>query len=122
MSNATVLVVDDSVTMRTMLKDLLTDAGFSVDVSEDGQDALEKTSHTHFDFIFTDQNMPKLDGLGFIKSLRTMPEYQETPVVMLTTEASQEMKMKGKAVGANGWMVKPFDPSKVVMVCNKLLN
>lgn len=122
MNGAMVLVVDDSVTMRMMMRDLLTEAGFTVDVSQDGEEALQKTSHVHFDFIFTDQNMPKLDGLNFIKSLRAMPEYRETPVVMLTTEASQEMREKGRAAGANGWMVKPFDPSKVIMVCNSLLN
>jgi two-component system chemotaxis response regulator CheY len=76
--------------------------------------ALELAKTQPVDVVLTDQNMPNMDGLSLVKNLRTLPSYRETPIMMLTTESSQEMKQKGREAGATGWMVKPFDPDKLV--------
>ena len=75
-----------------------------------------------YDFVLTDQNMPRMDGLTLIKSLRALASYNTTPIVVLTTEASDDMKAKGRAAGATGWMVKPFDPAKLLQVTSKVLS
>jgi len=115
-----VLVVDDSVSIRQMVEMTLRAANFEVTLAEDGQHALDMCSGSAFDVVLTDQNMPRMDGLTLIKALRGKPAFQRVPIVMLTTEAGDDMKAKGRAAGATGWMVKPFDPNKLVTVINKL--
>lgn len=116
-----VLVVDDSPSIRQMVEVTLKGAGYDITTASDGQDALDKCKFTRFDFVLTDQNMPRMDGLTLIRSLRGMGAYTRTPIMVLTTEASADMKNQGKAAGATGWMVKPFDPNKLLEVLKKVL-
>jgi two-component system chemotaxis response regulator CheY len=89
--------------------------------AEDGQQGLEKARAGSVNLVLTDQNMPKMDGLTLVKSLRGMPQYAATPILMLTTESSDAMKAQGKAAGATGWLVKPFDPAKLLEVVKKVI-
>lgn len=116
-----ILAVDDSVSMRQMVEATLKSAGYAITVAKDGQEALELCQKQQFDFVLTDQNMPRMDGLTLVKSLRALPAYRTKPIVVLTTEASDDMKAKGRAAGATGWMVKPFDPAKLLQVAAKVL-
>lgn len=117
----TILAVDDSGSLRQMVAFSLKAAGYQVVEAVDGLDGLEKAKMQVVDLVLTDQNMPKMDGLALIKALRELPTYQKVPILMLTTEASDEMKSKGRAAGANGWLVKPFDPQKLTEVVKKVL-
>jgi two-component system chemotaxis response regulator CheY len=117
----TILAVDDSSSLRQMVAFSLKAAGYQVVEAVDGQDGLEKASQQTVDLVLTDQNMPKMDGLTLIKSLRGMPAYAKVPILMLTTESSEEMKSKGRAAGANGWLVKPFDPQRLIEVVKKVI-
>lgn len=117
----TILAVDDSGSLRQMLVFTLKAAGYQVVEAVDGRDGLEKARQTHFDLVLTDQNMPNMDGLTLIRSLRALPSYARVPVLMLTTESSDEMKSKGRAAGATGWLVKPFDPNRLTEVVRKVL-
>jgi two-component system chemotaxis response regulator CheY len=117
----TILAVDDSGSLRQMVAFSLKAAGYQVVEAVDGLDGLEKAKMQVVDLVLTDQNMPKMDGLALIKALRELPAYQKVPILMLTTEASDEMKSKGRAAGANGWLVKPFDPQKLTEVVKKVL-
>jgi two-component system chemotaxis response regulator CheY len=96
-------------------------AGYQVTEAIDGQDGLDKARTQVFDLVLTDQNMPRMDGLTLIRSLRGLPTYQKVPILMLTTESSDEMKSKGRAAGANGWLVKPFDPQRLTEVVKKVI-
>ena len=116
-----ILAVDDSPSMRKMVSFTLTGAGFQVVEAVDGVDAYEKAQSQRFDLILTDQNMPRLDGLGLTRRLRDHPEYTSTPILMLTTESSDLMKQAGRAAGATGWLVKPFDPIRLVEVIRKVV-
>jgi two-component system chemotaxis response regulator CheY len=116
-----ILIVDDSASIRQMVEATLKSANYPVTLAKDGQEALDLCKAGDFDFVLTDQNMPRMDGLTLIKSLRGLPNYRSKPIVVLTTEASDEMKAKGKAAGATGWMVKPFDPAKLLQVVAKVL-
>lgn len=116
-----ILVVDDSVSIRQMVESTFKSAGYEVQTAPDGQAALDLCQANKFDFVLTDQNMPRMDGLTLIKSLRAMASYRATPIVVLTTEASDAMKSQGRAAGATGWMVKPFDPPKLLAVASKVL-
>ena len=117
-----VLTVDDSISMRKMVAFALKSAGYGVVEAVDGNDGLEKAQgETAIDMVLTDQHMPAMDGLTLIKSLRALPQYEKTPILMLTTESSFEMKAKGKAVGATGWVVKPFDPDKLIALVKRLI-
>jgi two-component system chemotaxis response regulator CheY len=116
-----ILAVDDSASMRQMVSLTLKNAGFAVVEAVDGQDALEKIAAKDFDLVLTDQNMPRLDGIGLTQRLRENPRYKSTPILILTTESSDEMKQKGRAAGATGWLVKPIDPSKLVEVIGKVI-
>lgn len=116
-----ILVVDDSNSIRQMVQVTLKSANYQVTTAEDGQAALDLCKTSQYDFVLTDQNMPRMDGLTLIKSLRQMASYRKTPLIVLTTEASDSMKAKGRAAGATGWMVKPFDPQKLLSVAAKVL-
>jgi len=117
------LIVDDSTMLRDMLSYALNEGGYN-DVVEavDGVDGLEKAKSTVFDLIITDVNMPNMDGLTYIEELRKIPQYNKTPILVLTTERSDEMKTKGKAAGATGWIVKPFVPDQLLKAVNIVLS
>lgn len=117
----TILAVDDSGSLRQMVAFSLKAAGYDVVQAVDGQDGLNKAKEKTVDLVLTDQNMPIMDGLTLIKNLRQLGSYQKIPILMLTTESSDEMKAKGKAAGANGWLVKPFDPKRLIEVVQKVI-
>ena len=116
-----ILAVDDSPSMRKMVSFTLTGAGYQVVEAVDGVDAYEKAQAQSFDLVLTDQNMPRLDGLGLTRKLRDHPQFKTVPILMLTTESSDAMKTQGKASGATGWLVKPFDPQKLLEVVKKVI-
>lgn len=116
-----ILTVDDSISMRQMISFTLRENGYEVVEAVDGQDAISKAQNQSFDLIFTDQNMPNVDGLTLIQMLRVLPQHEKTPILMLTTEASDDMKKMGRAAGATGWLVKPFDPQKLLDIVKKVL-
>lgn len=118
---ATVLTVDDSASIRQMVGMTLKQAGYNVVEAADGQEGLDKARSGAFNLVLTDQNMPRMDGLTLVKALRGLPNYKTVPILMLTTESSDAMKMQGKAAGATGWIVKPFDPAKLLLVVKKVL-
>jgi len=110
----TVLAVDDSRTIRDMLKLALTEAGITLHLAEDGVHGLEVLSGIAPDAIISDINMPRLDGFGFIEAVRNQDRHRATPILVLTTESAPELKARARAAGATGWIVKPFDPEKLV--------
>lgn len=116
-----ILTVDDSASIRQMVSFTLTSAGYSVVEAVDGEDALTKARSAVVNLVLTDQNMPKMDGLTLIRNLRALPQYRTTPILMLTTESGEAMKTQGKAAGATGWLVKPFDPPKLLEVVKKVI-
>ena len=118
---ANILAVDDSSSMRQMVSFTLKGAGHSVVEAQDGQDALNKAKSQQFDLIVTDVNMPVMDGITFIKNLRAEANYKFTPMLMLTTESAADKKAEGKAAGATGWIVKPFNPDQLIKTINKVL-
>ena len=117
----TALIVDDSITIRQMLSFTLKEAGFAVIEAVDGQDGLERLAAQRVDLIVTDLNMPRLDGIGFIRGLRARATSKYTPVLMLTTESQESKRLEGRAAGATAWLVKPFQPEKLLMVIGKVL-
>lgn len=116
-----ILAVDDSPSMRKMVAFTLTAAGYQVIEAVDGQDALEKAQAQAVDLVLADQNMPRLDGIGLTRKLRELPRFKSTPILILTTESSDQMKQAGRAAGATGWLVKPFDPNRLIEVIKKLI-
>ncbi|MGR3320391.1 MAG: response regulator [Pseudooceanicola sp.] len=110
----TVLAVDDSRTMRDIIRMALMPAGFDVHVAEDGVDGLDVLDGLEPDAIITDINMPRMDGFGFIDAVRAQEDHRATPILVLTTESAPELKMRARNAGATGWIVKPFDPGKLV--------
>lgn len=115
-----VLTVDDSKTMRDMVVFTLKGAGFEVLEASDGVQALSTLNGANVDLIITDINMPNMDGVALIKQLRAKPNFKSTPILILTTEGSDEKKAEGRAAGATGWIVKPFAPDKLLQVVNKV--
>ena len=115
------LVVDDSASMRQMVAFTLTAAGFQVIQGCDGKDALNKVAVKAVNLVVTDLNMPVMDGIALITQLRSMPEYKFIPILMLTTESQDEKKKQGRAAGATGWMVKPFNPEQLMSVVGKVV-
>ena len=118
---AAILAVDDSTSLRQMVAFTLKSSGFEVIEAVDRQDALDKLRDRSVDLVLTDQNMPRMDGITLVKQLRAQAQYQSTPILILTTESSDEMKQAGRAAGATGWLVKPFDPRRLVEVIRKVL-
>ena len=116
-----ILAVDDSASMRKMVSFTLTGAGYHVVEAVDGQDAFEKAQTHSIDLVLTDQNMPRMDGISLTKKLRENPKFKTTPILILTTESSDAMKQAGRAAGATGWLVKPFDPAKLIEVIGKVI-
>lgn len=116
-----VLCVDDSASVRQMVSFTLESAGYSPTTAVDGADALVKLSSARFSLVITDLNMPNLDGIGMITKIRAMPQHAGMPIVMLTTESDDAKKAAGKAAGATGWIVKPFDQARLLAVVAKLI-
>lgn len=116
-----VLCVDDSASVRQMVSFTLESAGYSPKTAVDGADALVKLGTDRFSLIITDLNMPNLDGIAMIRKVRGMPQHAGIPIVMLTTESDETKKAQGKAAGATGWIVKPFDQTRLLAVVNKLI-
>jgi two-component system chemotaxis response regulator CheY len=117
----TILAVDDSASIRQMVSFTLKSAGYNVIDAVDGMDGLDKAKAKTADLILTDQNMPRMDGLTLIRNLRGLAQYKTVPILMLTTESSDAMKSQGRAAGATGWLVKPFDPQKLIEVVRKVI-
>ena len=118
---AHILSVDDSATMRQMVAITLEQAGFEVTQASDGVDALEKAKLQSFSLVLTDMHMPRMDGVVLIRELRKLDSFRFTPILMLTTESANEKKLEGKAAGATGWLVKPFEPAQLVRTVLKVL-
>ncbi len=112
----TIMIVDDSASMRQLVNFTLKDSGYEVVQAVNGKDALAKLANVKVDMVITDLNMPEMDGITFIKNLRTTAGYKFTPIVMLTTESQESKKNDGKQAGASGWIVKPFTPAQLTDV------
>ena len=121
MSGARILAVDDSASMRQMVAFALRSAGWEVEEAEDGVVGLEKAKNAKFNCVVADVNMPNMDGITLIRHLRQLPDYKFTPLLMLTTEAGMDKKQEGKAAGATGWIVKPFDPDQLIATIRKVM-
>lgn len=117
----TILVVDDSSSLRSVVGTALKGAGYDVIEAEDGKDALTKLNGQKIHLIISDVNMPNMNGFEFLKASKQIPAYKFTPVIMLTTESAEEKKMQGQAGGAKAWMVKPFQPPQLLNAVSKLV-
>jgi two-component system chemotaxis response regulator CheY len=115
-----ILTVDDSRTMRDMLRLALTSAGFNVVQAIDGLDGLGALERENPEIVITDINMPKMDGFGFIEGARKIDRFRALPILVLTTESDADKKMRAKNAGATGWIVKPFDPVRLVDVIRRV--
>ena len=118
---ASILAVDDSASMRQMVTFTLQGAGYDVVEASDGQEALQLAQSKTFNLVLTDVNMPKMDGIALVRALRALPAYKFTPLLTLTTESTADKKQEGKAAGATGWIVKPFNPEQLLGVIKKVL-
>ncbi len=118
-----VLAVDDSATVREFLRSTLETAGYQVILASDGNEALSvlSVSDGSIDMVLTDLNMPIMDGIQFIREVRSLPGYRFKPVMMLTSETQQELRIEGKAAGASCWLNKPFKPEKLLSVIRMVL-
>ncbi|HEU4779013.1 MAG TPA: response regulator [Steroidobacteraceae bacterium] len=116
-----IMTVDDSTSMRQMVKATLLSAGYGVVEAADGQEALEYARENPVDLVITDVNMPRMDGITLVSELRSLPTYRLTPLLLLTTESSMEKKMEGKKAGATGWLVKPFNPAQLLATLARVL-
>ena len=120
----TILIVDDSASVRDVVGSALKGAGYNVLEAVDGKDALNRLSKLDgqkIHLVISDVNMPNMNGITFLREMKKQPEYKFVPVVMLTTEGSQDMKESGKDAGAKGWILKPFQPKQILAAVEKLL-
>lgn len=117
----TILVVDDSTSLRQVVQLALKSAGYEVLEACDGKDALTKFDGRKIHLVISDVNMPNLDGIGLVKEIKKLPLYKFTPVIMLTTEASDKRKQEGQAAGAKAWVVKPFQPAQMLTAVSRLI-
>ena len=117
----TILSVDDSASVRQMVKLTLTGAGYDVTQAADGTEGLRQAQSGAFSMVLTDLNMPGMNGLALIRELRKLPAYRGVPIVFLTTESDAELKKEAKAAGATGWITKPFQQEQLVAVVKKVL-
>lgn len=118
---ATILVVDDSASLRQVVSISLKGKGYNVIQATDGKDALSKLDGTKVNLIISDVNMPVMDGLTFVTEMKKLPRYKFTPVIMLTTEAGSDMKERGRTAGVKAWVVKPFKPEQMLTAVAKLI-
>lgn len=116
-----ILIVDDSSSLRTAVRISLESAGYQVTEAGDGMDAVTKLDGQKYHLVISDVNMPRMDGIEFVTKMKQLPAYKYTPVVMLTTESGQDKMARGKAAGAKAWMVKPFLPVQLLDVVSKLV-
>ena len=116
-----VMTIDDSPSLRQMVALTLESAGYEVVEASDGRDALAKVGGREFHLFLTDLNMPGMNGIELTRKLRAMPEYRFVPIVLLTTESQTEKKMEGKAAGATGWIVKPFQPQDLLATVKRVV-
>jgi len=117
-----ILAVDDSPSMRHMVGVTLRAAGYEVIEAADGEEALEYARSQPVDLVLADVNMPRMDGITLVAQLRALPDYHLTPMLLLTTESSQQSKQLGKRAGATGWMVKPFHPDQLLATLERVLS
>ncbi len=117
----TILIVDDSESIREVVIFTLENAGYKVLSAIDGKDALGHLTGQHLDLILTDLHMPNMDGIGLIKEVRRMEEYRYVPILYLTTESQHSIKMEARQAGATGWIVKPFMPEKLIAAIGKII-
>jgi len=117
----TIMIVDDSASLRQVVGIALKGAGYDVIEGSDGKDALSKLSGQKIHLIISDVNMPNMDGISFVKALKQLPNYKFTPVIMLTTESADSKKQEGQAAGAKAWVVKPFKPEILLVAVQKLV-
>ncbi len=117
----TILVVDDSSSVRTVARMALREHGYDVIEASNGQEGLDKLNGERVHLIISDVNMPKMDGIAFLKEVKRHPNYKFTPVIMLTTEAGEDKKQEGRAAGAKAWIIKPFQPQLLVDAVAKLV-
>ncbi|MEJ2629799.1 MAG: response regulator [Acidihalobacter sp.] len=117
----TVMIVDDSASLRQVVRMALSGAGYQVMDAGDGQEALDKLNGNKVHLVISDVNMPRMDGITFVKTLKQKPEYRFLPVIMLTTEAGEARKDEGRAAGAKAWMIKPFQPAQMLAAVSKLV-
>ncbi|MCA9213571.1 MAG: response regulator [Planctomycetales bacterium] len=117
----TALVVDDSTSMRQMVSFTLSQHGFEVVEGGNGQEAIDNVGSRAVNLVVTDLNMPVMDGITLIRELRAKPQFKTVPILMLTTETQDSKKQEGKAAGATGWIVKPFQPEKLLQVVDKVV-
>lgn len=117
-----ILVVDDTRSMRKMVVAVLQRAGYEVEEASDGEEALEKARVRVFDMVVTDHNMPRMDGVTLVRFLRELPEYDDVAIIVLSTETGAELKAMGRDAGATGWMAKPFDPDKMLSIVRQFID
>ena len=117
----TVMIVDDSASLRQVVNIALTGAGYKVIEACDGKDALSKLDGAKINLIISDVNMPNMDGITFVKEAKKLANYKFTPVIMLTTESQETKKAEGQAAGAKAWVVKPFKPEQMLTAVSKLV-
>jgi two-component system chemotaxis response regulator CheY len=117
----TIMIVDDSASLRQVVRIALAGAGYEVVEACDGADALAKLDGRKLHLIISDVNMPNLDGIGFVREAKKKPDYRFTPIIMLTTEGQEEKKREGQAAGAKAWIVKPFQPPQMLAAVSKLV-
>jgi two-component system chemotaxis response regulator CheY len=117
-----ILLVDDTRSMRKMVAAVLHGAGYSIEEAGDGEEALAKAKAQVFDLVVTDHNMPKMDGVTLVGHLRKIADYDDVAIIVLSTENSPELKAKGRDAGATGWMAKPFDPEKMLAIVRQFID
>ncbi|MDR3430217.1 MULTISPECIES: response regulator [Silvimonas] len=117
----TILIVDDSFSLRQTLGIALKSAGYDVVEAVDGKDALTKLDGRKFNLIISDVNMPNMDGISFVKAAKLLPNYKFTPIIMLTTEGDETKKAEGRAAGVRAWVIKPFQPPVLLDAVSKLI-
>ncbi len=115
------MVIDDSMSMRQVVGITLKKAGYEIIEASDGKDAVGKLTGQKVHLMICDVNMPNMDGIAFLKTVKTLPNYKFTPIIMLTTESQEAKKLEGKAAGAKAWMVKPFKPEQLLEAVSKLI-
>lgn len=120
MSAKSALIVDDSATMRNMIKAVVSEMGFEIHTAQDGEKAFRLAESQRFDVVITDINMPNMDGIELIRMLRESENAKYTPILVITTEGGDNVKQAGKAAGASGWIVKPFNPDTLKRAVSKL--
>jgi len=117
----TIMTVDDSKSVRQMVSFTLQQAGFQVMEAEDGADALRKLNDGKVNMVITDLNMPNMNGIELTRALRADANHKFVPIILLTTESQDAKKQEGRAAGATGWIVKPFNPEQLLAVVNKVM-